>query len=333
MTKRTTSAAWVKGVTDMFASQGLDVPQLCEAAGVRLQSLQEPLHRCATENVSALWDVALQRSQNPHLALAAPGLVQPANFEAVGFAMMSSATVRAALERLIRYLRIVSDAAMVDVVERNGLHWVELDLYGGDAAIPSQRFVFDLLALLTFLRWSVGKPLQPQRAEFTQACPADASAYTSAFQCPVTFGQSRNAMGFSASALDTPLLSANAVVSELHDQFAVQRLEQLNLSNTSYRAKEIIAGKLLDGEPRREEVAAALCMSERTLMRRLQDEGSSYNQLLDATRRELAQRYLRQKNLSLGQITYLLGFADQSNFFRACKRWFDASPSQYRALH
>ena len=74
-------------------------------------------------------------------------------------------------------------------------------------------------------------------------------------------------------------------------------------------------------------------MSERTLMRRLQDEGSSYNQLLDATRRELAQRYLRQKNLSLGQITYLLGFADQSNFFRACKRWFDASPSQYRALH
>jgi AraC-like DNA-binding protein len=72
-------------------------------------------------------------------------------------------------------------------------------------------------------------------------------------------------------------------------------------------------------------------MSERTLQRRLQEEGTAYQHLLDDTRRELAQRYLRQPQVSLAQATYLLGFADQSIFHRACKRWFNASPGSYRS--
>jgi AraC-like DNA-binding protein len=75
-------------------------------------------------------------------------------------------------------------------------------------------------------------------------------------------------------------------------------------------------------------------MSERTLQRRLEEEDTSFVQLLDDTRRELAEQYLGRLNLSLAQAAYLLGFADQSSFFRACRRWFDLSPGQYRSqLH
>ena len=93
----------------------------------------------------------------------------------------------------------------------------------------------------------------------------------------------------------------------------------------------MIIRRLPDGEPRRNEVAGELRMSERTFQRRLEEEATSVLQLLDDTRRELAEQYLGRLHLSLAQAAYLLGFADQTSFFRACKRWFDLSPGQYRS--
>ena len=321
----------MRGVLDIFASQGLNVAELCEVAGINLKNLEDPAYRCPTENVSALWEVAIARSKNQDLALMATHLVQPANFEAVGYVMMSCSSIRVALDRLTRYLSIVSDAARIELVERSGLHWIEVEIFGGDAAIPPQRLVFILVVLLTFFRWGSGKMVRPQFAEFSQPNSCNRALYEEVFQCPVAFDKPRNALGFRLVDLEIPLLTSNPLVSEMHNQFAIQQMERLNLSKISYRVKEIIVAKLSDGEPRREEIASALCVSERTLLRKLQEEGITYNQLLNATRREMAQQYLRQKNLSLDQITYLLGFADKSNFFRACKRWFDVSPSQYRS--
>jgi AraC-like DNA-binding protein len=92
----------------------------------------------------------------------------------------------------------------------------------------------------------------------------------------------------------------------------------------------LIIRRLPNGEPKREEIAKALCMTERTLQRRFQEEGTSFHQVMDDTRRELAERYLGQPHLSLAEAAYLLGFADQGNFTRACKRWFELTPGQYR---
>jgi AraC-like DNA-binding protein len=87
---------------------------------------------------------------------------------------------------------------------------------------------------------------------------------------------------------------------------------------------------LPDGEPRRTDIASILEMSERTLHRRLESEGTSFEHLLDDTRRELAQQYLGQSDMSLADAAYLLGFGDRSSFFRASKRWFGTSPRHYR---
>jgi AraC-like DNA-binding protein len=87
---------------------------------------------------------------------------------------------------------------------------------------------------------------------------------------------------------------------------------------------------LSHGEPRRAEIASALEMSGRTLQRNLEGEGTTFERLLDDTRRELAQQYLGQTDIWLADATYLLGFRSQSSFFRACKRWFLTSPRHYR---
>ena len=86
------------------------------------------------------------------------------------------------------------------------------------------------------------------------------------------------------------------------------------------------------GEPRRETVASVLCMSERTLQRRLTEEGTSFIELVDATRRELAQRYLGNGAFTPTEMSFALGFSDPSNFYRACKRWFGHTPNTLRCM-
>ena len=121
------------------------------------------------------------------------------------------------------------------------------------------------------------------------------------------------------------------MLAELHDRFAGDYLRQFDHGQTSFRAREVTLKRLPDGEPRRDQVAAELHMSERTLRRRLVEEATSFLQLLDDTRRGLTEQYLGRLHLSLAQAAYLLGFADQSSFFRACRQWFELSPGQYRS--
>ena len=150
------------------------------------------------------------------------------------------------------------------------------------------------------------------------------------FRCPVAFDAKGNCMIFSLADLKVPLPTSNPMLAELHDRFAGDYLRQFDHAQTSFRAREVILKRLPDGEPRRDQVAAELHMSERTLQRKLVEEATSFLQLLDDTRRELAEQYLGRLHLSLAQAAYLLGFADQSSFFRACRRWFELTPGQYR---
>jgi AraC-like DNA-binding protein len=139
-----------------------------------------------------------------------------------------------------------------------------------------------------------------------------------------------NALLFARADVMSPLPTANRLLAEMHERVANARLQILDHAPTCLQTRAVMIRHLPDGEPRRPKVASALGMSERTLQRRLAAEGTSFQRLLDDTRRELAQQYLGQKNVSLADAAYLLGFSDQSSFFRAAKRWFGSSPRHYR---
>ena len=103
MTKRTTSSVWVKGMADMLAAEGLDVANLYAAVGIDPAALEGPGARTASEKISHLWEVAVERSRNPAISLAQPQVVRPARFDVVGYTMMSCADLRGAFDRLITY--------------------------------------------------------------------------------------------------------------------------------------------------------------------------------------------------------------------------------------
>jgi AraC-like DNA-binding protein len=331
MSKKTTAAIWVKGIAEMLAAEGLDARALLAAAAIDPATLDAPGARLPSEKISHLWELAVERSGNPAISLAQHQVARPASFDVVGYTMMSCANLRAAFERLVRYLLILSDALTMTLGEERAGYRLTFVLFGGDRPVPRQRIEFIFVTVIGFCRWITGREVHPLAIELAYPAPADAAPYRAAFRCPVLFDAPGNSLLFAYADLTTPLPTSNPMLAELHERFAGEYLRHFDRALISYRAREVIIRRLPDGEPRRDQVAGELCMSERTLQRRLEDEATSFVQLLDDTRRELAEQYLGRLQLSLAQAAYLLGFADQSSFFRACKRWFDISPGQYRS--
>jgi AraC-like DNA-binding protein len=330
MAERTTSAVWVKGIAEMLAAEGLNVAALFEVAGIDAAALEAPGARLKTERISHLWELAVQESGNPALGLAQHHVARPASFDVVGYTMMSCADLHGAFERLIRYMLILSDALTMTMAEERDGYRLAFVLFGGHRPIPRQRIEFIFVTVMSFCRWISRREIYPRAIEFAYPPPAEPTLYSDVLRCPVSFDASRHSILFARADMTTPLPTSNPQLAELHERFAGQYLRQFDHAETSYRVREAIVRRLPDGEPRRDEVAGEMRMSERTLQRRLETEATTFLQLLDDTRRELAEQYLGRLNLSLAQAAYLLGFADQRSFFRACKRWFQLSPGQYR---
>jgi len=324
------AAFWVRGIAEMLKAEGLDVAALFDEAGLETVALSDPDSRFPTEKVSLLWELAVARSGNPTIGLAKSNIVRPASFDVVAYTMMSSPHLLGILESLNRYVGIVSDAASIVISEDDEGYRMILELFGGGRPVPRQRFEFDLMIILSFCRWVTNRDLGPLALELRFPPPADLRPYQDAFQCPLRFNAAANALLFARADVLAPLPTAHPLLAEVHQRFATERLQRLDHLQTSTRARAAIIRRLPAGEPRRTEVAAALEISERGLRRRLQTEGTSFQRLLDDTRRELAQQYLGQAHVSLADATYLLGFGDRSSFFRACRRWFGTSPRRYR---
>jgi len=324
------AAFWVRGIAEMLKAEGLDVAALFDEAGLETVALSDPDSRFPTEKVSLLWELAVARSGNPTIGLAKSNIVRPASFDVVAYTMMSSPHLLGILESLNRYVGIVSDAASIVISEDDEGYRMILELFGGGRPVPRQRFEFDLMTIFSFCRWVTNRDLRPLALELRFPPPADLRSYQDAFQCPLRFNAAANALLFARADVLAPLPTAHPLLAEVHQRFATERLQRLDHLQTSTRARAAIIRRLPAGEPRRTEVAAALEISERGLQRRLQTEGTSFQRLLDDTRRELAQQYLGQTDVSLADATYLLGFGDRSSFFRACRRWFGTSPRRYR---
>jgi AraC-like DNA-binding protein len=314
----------------MLAAEGLNARHLLAGAAISPAVLDSPGARLATEKVSHLWEIAAQQSFNPAIGLAQHHVARPASFDVVGYAMMACADLRAALNCLERHLLILSDGMTMHLEEEPRGYRISFLLFGGDRPVPRQRVEFIMATVICFLRWMSGRELYPASIELPYPSPADLAPYRETFRCQVAFCAERNSVLFSHADMDAPLRTSNPILAQTLDRIACEHLRRISPSHTSYQAREIIIRRLPHGEPRRDQVARDLHMSQRTLRRRLEEEATSFAELLDGARRDLAAQYLVRLDLSFAEMAFRLGFEDQRSFFRACRRWFQLSPTQYR---
>ena len=244
------------------------------------------------------------------------------------FASLCSANLNTALERLSQFKQLVGPLTLtVEVTAHQTC--VKLDCYGNDETIPRSLGVAELVFLTQLARLGTRKRIVPLRVELVQL-PDETGAYQEYFGVPLSRGAA-NRMVFSATDAGHPFLTENAAMWDFFEAGLSKKLSDLDTeASMKERVRSALSEMLPAGQSLIEEAANRLAMSKRSLQRRLSEESSSYQEVLNATRQELAHYYLSRYSASLVEIAYLLGFQDGNSFIRAFRGWTGQTPGEYR---
>lgn len=244
------------------------------------------------------------------------------------FASLCSPNLNTALQRLAQFKLLVGPLTMlVEISARQTC--VTLDCYGNDAPIPRSLAASELIFFTQLARLGTRKRIVPLRVELA-ALPDSHEPYQEYFGVPLSQG-SVNRLTFSASDAEHPFLTENRPMWDFFEAGLTAKLSELaSEASMTERVRSVLHDMLPAGQSSIEEVANRLAMSKRSLQRKLAEELSSYQEVLTATRRDLANAYLSRSSASLVEIAYLLGFQDGNSFIRAFRDWTGKTPGDYR---
>lgn len=320
--------AWYRTMSDAFRQRGLDADELLVKCGVPIGSTDEMDVNHLSDLFSAMWELAVTLTGDPSIGLTR--VVHPlAAFGVVSHMLLSSTNVLAAAKCLARFAALVSPTFAMDVVREDKHYAVSFAISGGRRPVPMQRFDFLASVFLAGAQWITGKRLVPNVMHVPFPEPADALPWREAYGCPIVFNASSFRGEFNIADFEQPIPTSDPAIADMCVRMTEQAAQDMGDHFTG-KVRQLLTRILHKGDPRREQVAEMLCVSERTLQRRLSEEGTSFAELVDAVRRERAERMLARGFLSVTEMACELGFSDPSNFYRACKRWFGLSPSSLR---
>ncbi|MBM7062582.1 AraC family transcriptional regulator [Pseudomonas sp. UL073] len=326
------SASITQAVLHAAQRLGLERSELLAACGLAEQQLSDPDARVPFAVQEHLWQLLGSRLPPPEPGLALGRHLAPGPFSVLGYLLQSSATLGDALAAGLRYQRLVGEGGELQLeASASELRLIYRPLH---PQLPATRT--RILALMAF--WvQMMAPLLDEfrllRADFAHAEPEALAVYAEVFDCPLRFGADDYALVLPASLGSAALIQANPPLQQLLRQHAEALLARLPSEGLVARVVTLLGAQLAHGEPDRAELARTLHLSERTLQRRLAEEGSSYQQLLNDTRRQLAERHLRDGQLPAAEIALLLGYSEPSVFFRAFRHWTGLTPGEYRAQY
>lgn len=314
-------------------ARGIDAPVLLQGSGVDPACLADPDARIPLATETLLWERAAELSGDPCFGLHAAALIRPGAFDVLDFAVRTAPTLLEALQRLARYNRLAHDAASFRIVDEGDCIRVEHAFARGGPQPGRQASEFTLASLpVVAAQMNGGAPVGVLGVAFTHAAPADLAPYRTVFGVVPQFGAEVAALRWDAAQLRRPLPDADPGLSRIVTAHAEQLLATLAPPEPglSAQVRHLVAQGLAEGPPPLRQVAQRLHLSERSLQRRLEAEGHRFADLVDEVRRELAQRYVADPRLALGEVAYLLGFAEPSPFHRAFKRWTGQTPAAVR---
>jgi len=311
---------------------GLDTLSLVEEAGILPEEVDNPDGRLPGAAVATLFRQALVRSGDPDLPLRAAAAVPFGAYKIIDFLAASAPSVGEGLLRVARYFPLINSTAELRVHDESDVlrlqFWTPVD----PAGVPRPYVEYALAVTFLHCRHAAGFDWPLLEARFAFPKPAAKGMHEGIFGCEVKFGAPRSELVIARSVWESP--SRGAASSELlrvledHADRLISTLR--NEEPVQANVARLLTKALQGGDPSLENIARQLHLSPRTLQRKLRSEGCSFADVLDRTRRFTADVYLKERDLALTEIAYLLGFSEQSAFTRAFQRWYGVPPSRYR---
>jgi len=325
----------VASVAAYLGRHGTEAKLLLEGTGIPISALRDARARVSQRQLFAVIRNFVRIAPDDHSALDAGATFHISNYGFFGYALLSSASFREAVEFALTYRQLAAPTIDMRIaVSDTDAVWEFTPLADVPEDSCIQRFTYDFQCAihLALHRCVLGPDFQFLSIELPVPAPGYADHYRSMFGCPVRFCAPTGRMRFLAQWLDRPPVGSDPITHAMVKDVCDEMLAKIG--KTQGIAGEI-HNRLISRPgtfPDLEQMAAALHVGARTLRRRLRAEGRTYQQVVDEVRLQLAIKYLTDTDMTQEHIACRLNFSGAANFRRAFRRWTGKAPSQIRAV-
>lgn len=314
------------------ASTGVETRDLLQDLGLAPDGTVDPkLMVSADQFYDFFATLAARDPDGLSLPLRIGATMKSDEYGAFGLAWKSAPNLRGSYVRSERYGHVLGSAETYSLRRSDNGWFFNLDkagdgrpgmLLSNEASMSAVDVISKEVSTISFM---------PLAVYFKHAPRGDISVYENHFRCPVHFESGRDALFVSEESMKAPNKLGDETIASFFDRHLEQELASLtNDEALEQSVRRAVANLLSEGVPTLASIASELGIGSRTLQRRLSDQGYSFQSIVDAARRDLAQRLLRKTQYSLAEVAFLTGFSEQSGFTRAFKRWAGQTPRSYR---
>lgn len=306
--------------------------RILNASGITPSSLDNPEQMIANSDFFSLLEtIAGQCNSGRTIGFRVGASMLCDDYGAFGLGFKSAIDLGGSFKCVERFGKVVTNVANFSISQSSRSTWMTVPAALTDRLGEMMTTEMALAAATALSREVSGEAFSPIQVSFCHAAPEDDRFATAFFRSAVRFGADRNGIKIDNAFLVSENRLGDAKIAEFFDQHLDAELKKRGTTQTlGSQVMALVTRSLSQGPPRVEDIAKHLCMSRRTLQRRLADENCTYGDLLDRARRELAKSLVRERSYGIAEIAFLCGYSDQSTFTRAFRRWQGAAPASYR---
>lgn len=322
--------AIVQVMVNFAAHHGIETETCLMGTGIEEPQLRDPDALVSREQeMRLLENLILALPHVPALGFELGLQYNVATFGLWGFALRMSRSLREAIERALRYLPLSTAYCRF----RIDLNAEEFAVCADPGAIPQHLrqclLERDTATALNLLRELSLAGARIERLELMGAAPAHAAQIAALVGLVPLYGSPRNAIVLRRDDVERALPTYDAHLTRLFEDQCRAQLERRQVAGLSGQVRQLVLGPL-GLVATIEDVASHLAMSPRSLRRKLEDEGTSFRNIIEAERKQLATRLLEGTDMKLDEMALQLGYADTASYTRAFRRWFGTSPGEHR---
>lgn len=329
----TISVRAVGKIVDAASAAGVSSQELYRAVRLDPSLLDDADNRIPYAQIVSLYEAAARLTGDAAFGLHLSELTSAKVFDLLGYVLMNSPTLGEAVGRIVRYHSIWTDGAGYNLEVGDGLARLSYHYVNLDPDFCRHDCEMTLAITLRFARLATGLDWTPLEVTFEHSEPADTAEHRRIFRSPIHFSRAVNQLVFEQSLLDLPIVEADSALCAVLDRHAEQLLTRFKRrGGLADEVRSLLFEALKGGDVSLEAISQRLGTSPRTLQRKLKEEGTTHQDILDEIRRDLSKRYLSEPQMAICEVAYLLGFSEPSAFHRAFRRWTGITPREYRRL-
>ena len=312
---------------------GVRPEELCKAANLDFHILENVDNQIPFAQLIRLYQYAERLTGDDAFGLHVGEQDSPKLYGILGYVAINSQTLGEALERLIRFQHIRTDAYRFSLEITGANAYLSYICYENCVPVERRHESEETMCSIIQFGRMMGVDWKLREVHFEHARPQDISEHERIFRAPVRFGKPITQLVFDPSMLKTPLVEADLTLGSLLERQAEELLAKSPVREIDFvsQVRQLIRENLSSGNLRIETICQKLGVSLRTLQRRLEEEGASYQKLLEETRCEMSKFYLQKQEIAICEISCLLGFSQPSAFHRAFRRWTGLTPKAFRS--